>query len=140
MLKELIKDETQRTLFWQLVRFAVAGVGLTALVGLLYTLQVYKLGVTPNLATTIAIIIATFPGYFLHSHFSFKGHGERDAAQAHSRTLKFAATSLVGFACNNFGTWLLINALHEPKWTPNIYFLFVTPLVTFALNRKWVFV
>ncbi|MBU6207428.1 MAG: GtrA family protein, partial [Alphaproteobacteria bacterium] len=113
--------------------------GLTALVAVLYTAQVYLLRVQPNLATTIAIIIATFPGYFLHSHFSFAGHGARDAHTAHIRTLRFAVTSLVGFASNNLGTWTLVSLLHEPKWTPNLFFLFVTPVVTFALNRKWVF-
>lgn len=139
MLNSLLKDDRQRALLLQIVRFGIAGVGLTLLVVVLYNMQVYGLGIVPNLATTIAIIIATIPGYLLHSQFSFRGHGDRDAGALHKRTFRFAMTSLLGFLCNNFGTWLLVVALRLPQWTPSLYFLFVTPIVTFALNRKWVF-
>ena len=113
MLNQLIPDKTKRDMLMQVIRFGVSGVGLTALVAVLYTAQVYLLHISPNLATTIAIIIATFPGYVLHSQFSFKGHGERNADEVHIRTMRFAVTSFIGFLCNNLGTWLLVTALNE---------------------------
>jgi len=137
MLSRLIKDKDQRDTLMQIARFGVSGVLLTGLVGLLYTFGVYELHLVPTLSTTIAIAIATVPGYLIHSMFSFSGHGNRD--NQHIRALRFAVTNGLSFASNFFFTWLLTSYLGEPKWTPNLAFLFITPVITFTLNRKWVF-
>lgn len=137
MLSGLIKDKQQRDMLLQIARFGISGVLLTAFVGILYTLGVYALHLAPTLSTTIAIAIATVPGYLIHSNFSFSGHGSRD--NQHLRALRFAVTNGLSFASNFFFTWLLTSYLGEPKWTPNLAFLFITPIITFTLNRKWVF-
>ncbi len=133
----VIKDKSKRAAVRQVMRFGISGVALTLLVGLLYSAGVYLLRIPPMISTTIAIAIATIPGYLLHSHFSFSGHGGRD--RAHVRALRFMVTNGLGFASNLFFTWFLTSYLTQPKWTPNLAFLFITPLLTFWLNRKWVF-
>ncbi len=135
--ESLIKDKAKRDALMQVARFGITGVFLTALVGVLYTGGVYLLHLRPMISTSIAIAIATVPGYILHSIFSFSGHGGRD--RVHVRALRFLVTNGIGFSSNLFFTWLLTSFLAEPKWTPNLAFLFVTPLLTFWLNRKWVF-
>ncbi len=137
MFSRLIKDEAQRNTLMQIARFGVSGVLLTGLVAIMYTFGVYVLHLAPTLSTTIAIALVTVPGYLIHSKFSFVGHGARD--NQHIRAFRFAVTNGLSFASNFFFTWLLTSYLSEPKWTPNLAFLFITPIITFTLNRKWVF-
>jgi putative flippase GtrA len=137
MFSRLIKDKEQRDMLLQIARFGVSGVLLTAMVGVLYTFGVYSLHLIPTLSTTISIALVTIPGYLIHSKFSFSGHGSRD--NTHVRAMRFAVTNGLSFASNFFFTWLLTSYFGEPKWTPNLAFLFITPIITFTLNRKWVF-
>ena len=47
---------------------------------------------------------------------------------------------LFGFGLNQAFIWLLTGPLmHGPTWWPLVPAVFVTPLVTFALQRNWVF-
>jgi putative flippase GtrA len=45
----------------------------------------------------------------------------------------------LGFLLNQLFVWLLVHQLGGPTWWPVIPIIFVTPLVTFSLNRRWVF-
>jgi putative flippase GtrA len=137
MFDKVITDKTKRETLMQIVRFGLSGLFLTGLVAIMYSFGVYVLNLQPTVSTTISIALVTLPGYFLHSKFSFSGHGGRD--NAHIRAVRFAVTNGLSFASNFFFTWLLTSYLGEPKWTPNLAFLFITPVITFTLNRKWVF-
>ena len=76
-------------------------------------------------------------GYVTHSRFSFRGHGARDnLARTGGR---FIIVSLISFALNSFWVWLLVQSLVLPLWAPYPLILGLTPLITFTLNRKWVF-
>jgi putative flippase GtrA len=137
MLKRLVQDDARRAMLMQIMRFGVTGLFLTALVSIGYDFGVYILHLNPNLSLTIFTALIIIPGYWLHSRVSFAGHGERD--NMHIRTMRFAATNLLGFLSNQFFTWLLVFVMSEPRWTPNLAYIFITPVLTFSLNRKWVF-
>jgi putative flippase GtrA len=136
-----------REIFWQLVRFGIAG-GLATLV---YTVVYWPVATYghrvlwigggaawPLVGNVLGYLGAMVSGYFLHSRWSFRGHGSRDDALA--TTSRFFAVSLVSFVLNTGFVWLLTGPLvHGPTWWPLVPILFVTPLVTFALNRLWVF-
>ena len=124
-------------LFGQLVRFALTGGLLTVLVAGGYWLLATFFGVEPMLSLTLNFLLFTGVGYFLHSRWSFKGHGSRDNAA--TRTIRFFTVNCIGFATNQFFVWLLVRQLDGPTWWPVIPIIFVTPFLTFALNRKWVF-
>lgn len=94
-------------------------------------------GLDPNLAWTLGFVAAMAFGYIAHSRWSFRGHGARDNPAR--RQGRFVAVSLFAFALNSFWVWLLVQALELPLWSPYPLALGVTPLVTFALNRRWVF-
>ena len=133
-MKHLEKHED---IFGQLVRFGLTGGLLTLLVAGGYWAVADLLGVEPMLSLTLNFLVFTGLGYILHSRFSFRGYGTRGNAPA--RTMRFFTVNVIGFLTNQFFVWLLVKQLDGPTWWPVIPILFVTPLLTFALNRRWVF-
>jgi putative flippase GtrA len=120
----------------QLIRFGLVGGFVTALGAGAYLVAALS-GVAPLLANVIAYVVAMATGYVLHSRVSFRGHGSRDNPGA--RTARFVTVSLISFALNSLFVWTLTGPMALPVWVPVIPMLFVTPLVTFTLNRRWVF-
>ena len=120
----------------QLIRFGLVGGFVTALGAGAY-LAAALAGVAPLLANVLAYAVAMATGYVLHSKVSFRGHGSRDNPA--QRTLRFVTVSLISFGLNSLFVWTMTEPLGWPVWTPVVPMLFVTPLVTFTLNRRWVF-
>lgn len=125
-------------LFGQLVRYGLTGGFITALGAALYWITATFLGVHPLIANVLAYLLCVTVGYVLHSRWSFRGHGGRDNVAR--RTSRFFLVSLVSFSLNSVFVWILTGPLLDgPTWWPVVPMLFVTPFVTFALNRRWVF-
>ena len=124
-----------RDAFWQLVRYGVNGGLVTVLYAAVYWVLVRHAGLRPQVGNLIGFLAALVTGYALHSRVTFRGHGERD----HGTRIRFLAASLVGLAVNAFWVWLLTAHLHLPVETPLLCFVFVTPILLFAVNRWWVF-
>ena len=124
-------------LFGQLVRYAITG-GLASFVNIaIYWITATPLHWDPNLAMFLGYLGAVSVGYIVHSRWSFRGHGRRDnLARTGGR---FLLVSLVSFALNSFWVWLLVRHFGGPTWWPIPPVLFVTPLLVFWLNRRWVF-
>ena len=135
-MKKSIPFERHGELVGQLFRYALTG-GLASIVNIgVYWLLAAR-GMDPNLAWTLGFAAAVAVGYVVHSRWSFRGHGRRDnLARTGSR---FIVVSLVSFGLNQLWVWLLVQRLDLPLWAPYPLVLGVTPLVVFALNRKWVF-
>lgn len=123
-------------LFWQLVRYMLTG-GLASIVNIgVYWILALQ-GMDPNLAWAVGFVAAVLFGYVVHSKWSFRGHGTRDdLARTGGR---FVIVALISFTLNSFWVWLLVQQMDLPLWAPYLPVLTVTPLVIFALNRKWVF-
>ena len=126
-----------RDVLAQMVRFGVTGGLLTLLVAGGYWIAADLFGVEPMLSMTLNYLVFTCLGYVLHSRFSFRGHGGRD--NPGMRTLRFFTVNTTGFLANQFFIWLLVKQLGGPIWWSVIPIVLVTPLLTFALNRRWVF-
>jgi putative flippase GtrA len=121
--------------FSQLARFAIVGFSLAGVYSAIYWyLATYVM--IPVLAVVIAFLVAVSIGFVLHSRWSFRGHGRRED---NLLKVKFLAVQGLGFLLNEAFTWALTGPLHEPTWWPLIPAVFVTPLATFALNRRLVF-
>lgn len=133
----VIAAQRHSELAGQLIRFGLTGGLLTVLVAAGYWVVAEVFEVEPLLSMTINYVVFTGLGYLLHSRWSFRGHGSRDRAA--TRTVRFFTVNTLGFLANQFFVWLLVKQLEGPTWWPVIPVLFVTPLLTFALNRKWVF-
>ena len=126
----------RRAVAAQLARFAVSGALVTALGVSIYALVALVLHWNPQLGNFLSYVVAMGVGYVIHSRFSFRDHGsERD----HATKVRFVMVSLVSYALNAFWVWLLHTRLHYGRAAPILPMVFVTPLVTFLLNRQWVF-
>lgn len=123
--------------FEQVIRFGLVGGFVTLVGGAAYYIPATYYGVDPLLSNLFAYAVAMALGYVLHSTVSFKGHGSRDNTA--KRTGRFLIVSLVSLGLNSLWVWTLTDLLSGPTWWPLVPMLFVTPAVTFALNRQWVF-
>jgi putative flippase GtrA len=129
--------ERHRPLLAQMIRFGLTGGLLTLLVAGGYWLVADAFGVEPMTSMTLNYLVFTSLGYVLHSRFSFKGHGDRDRPAV--RTMRFFTVNTIGFLTNQFFVWFLVKHLGGPTWWAVIPVVLVTPLLTFSLNRRWVF-
>ena len=134
MLSTLHPD--RRRLLGQLVRFAMSGATATALGVGVYALVALVLRWHPQLGNFLAYVVAVLTGYVMHSHWSFRGHGSE---RTHATKLRFAVVSIISYALNSFWVWLLFSHFQLGRAAPILPMLFVTPAVTFVLNRQWVF-
>ena len=120
----------------QLVRFVITGAFVTALGVGVYALIALVLQWHPQLGNLLAYLTAVGTGYVLHSSWSFRGHG---GERTHATKVKFVVVSLISYALNSFWVWLLYSRLGLGRAAPMLPMVFVTPGVTFFLNRQWVF-
>jgi putative flippase GtrA len=130
-------DPERRTALVQLVRYALAGLAITLAAAGSYWAIADLLGVGPMLSYTIVFIVFSGISYVTHGEYSFKGHGERD--RHHIRMGRFFAINVLGFLVNQGFIWLLVKHLGGATWWPTIPMVFVTPLLTFTLHRRFVY-
>lgn len=126
-------------IFGQLIRFGLVGGIVTGLYVLVYSPLASLELTSPQIANLAGYFVAMVTGYVLHSRWSFRGHGTRDNAAR--TTGRFFVVSLISLGLNALFVFVLTDSLmlDGPWWWPLVPILFVTPLVTFTLNRQWVF-
>jgi putative flippase GtrA len=123
--------------FGQLVRFAIAGFGVTVFSVLVYAGFASGLHVHPLIANVFSYASGFVASYAAHSRWSFRT--ERRGEEEGATMLRFLIASGFAFALNSFWVWLMTIALHLPPLAPVPAMMFVTPLMSFILNRWWVF-
>lgn len=126
-----------RQLAAQLIRYGVAGVGVTLFQIAIYNLALGAGHMAPLIANTVATAAAMLVGYGIHSRFTFVGHGS--GASVARTGGRFFVANMVGFAINSLWVWLFSAVMHWSPHLASLPVLFVTPLLLFWLNRKWVF-
>ena len=130
-------DDERRAVAVQMVRYAVAGGLITLAVAAGYWAITEYLGVDPMISLAIVFLFFSGVSYLVHGAFTFKDHGERD--RHHVRGSRFVAINVLGFAVNQGFVWYLVKYLDGPTWWPTIPMVVVTPLLTFALHRRFVY-
>ena len=125
----------RRAILSQLIRFLISGALVTLLGVAVYAIVALGLGWHPQLGNLLAYLVAMGTGYVMHSRWSFRDHGQRTKSTA----VRFVIVSLISLALNSLWVALITGPLGlGPAW-PILPMLFVTPAVTFVLNRYWVF-
>ncbi|WP_298394890.1 GtrA family protein [Sphingobium sp.] len=124
-------------LFWQIVRYGVTGLFVTACQAAIYWTLAAPVGLHPQIANGIGYLAAVMIGYVSHSLFTFRGHGG-DASHG-ARGVKFILVSLVSYSLNALWVYLCVTHMRWPEWSPIPAMIFVTPVLVFGLNRQWVF-
>ena len=127
----------RRAVLAQMARYALAGFVITLAVAASYWAIAEFLRVDPMISFTIVFVTFSAISYFTHGAFSFKGHGPRD--RHHVRMGRFLAVNVIGYLVNQGFIWLLVKELDGPTWWPTIPMIFVTPLLTFTLHRRFVY-
>ncbi|MBB3764677.1 GtrA family protein [Sphingomicrobium lutaoense] len=127
----------QRVVAGQVIRYAAAGLGITIAFSFAYWAIAEWGGVDPNLSLAIAFVLFSGIGYVIHGRFSFAGHGSRDRPL--HRGSRFFIVNLAGFFLNQFWVWLLVKQMDGATWWPTLLFVLVTPWLTFALHRRFVY-
>ena len=130
-------DSERRTIAVQVLRYAFAGLVITILFSASYWAVAELGGIDPMISLTLVFLLFTAISYLAHGAFSFRGYGARD--RQHVRASRFLAVNILGFVLNQFFVWLLVKQMGGPTWWPIVPFILVTPWVTFALHRRWVF-
>lgn len=123
----------------QLVRFGIAGGISTVIYAAVYlplTTWVFR-GAQAVFAVPFAFAVAVTAGFFLHSMWSFRGHGTRE--HGGRQQLKFVAVQGFGLALNAAFTWGITDLARMPAWVALIPVVTVIPIATFWINRQWVF-
>ena len=126
----------RRTVLGQLFRFVISGATVTALGVGVYAIVALVVRWHPQVGNVLAYLVAMATGYVMHSQWSFRGHGTE---RTHATKVRFVIVSIISYALNSFWVWLLYTHLVWGRAAPIVPMLFVTPAVTFTLNRQWVF-
>jgi putative flippase GtrA len=125
----------RRAILSQLLRFLISGAVVTLLGVGVYAIVALVLGWHPQVGNLLAYLVAMGTGYVMHSRWSFRDHGKRTKSTA----VRFVIVSLISLGLNSLWVALITGPLGlGPAW-PILPMLFVTPAVTFTLNRYWVF-
>jgi putative flippase GtrA len=127
----------RQALVWQLVRYGLTGLFVTACQAAVYWTLAARAGIHPQVANIAGYLVALSLGYVLHGAFTFRGHGARDRPAA--RGFRFFAASLLSLALNATWVWLCVSLIGWPEWTPIPAMIFVTPALLFVVNRQWVY-
>jgi putative flippase GtrA len=122
----------------QLVRYGIVGMVTAGTYSSIYLglVSVAFPGGRAVLAVPFAFAITLIVGFLLHSKWSFAGHGSRTGGAQYAR---FATVHGSGFGVSLALTWLLTGWLGAPVWTPLIPSVTLIPLVSFVVQRRWVF-
>lgn len=127
----------RRTVLLQLIRYGLAGLAITLAAAGSYWAITDLLHIDPMVSYGIVFLVFSGISYITHGEYSFRGHGERD--RHHIRMGRFFAINVLGFLVNQLFIWLLVKQLDGPTWWPTIPMVFLTPLLTFALHRRFVY-
>lgn len=121
----------------QLARFGVVGLLATAVHAGVYIGTVKPLLLTPLPANFAGFGCAFILSFLGHRHWTFAAQAA--GTPAAGSLARFLATALLGLASNSCITWLLVERLGLPSESALAGILFVTPLLTFACSKYWVF-
>jgi putative flippase GtrA len=120
----------------QLLRYAFGGLCVSQLAAAVYSALVVLLAVHPLLANALSTAFGLLAGYLVHSRWSFAADGSGGEGL---QVARFLLASFVAFLINSLWVWLLVLNLHMPPLAPVPLMMFLTPWISFLLNRYWVF-
>ena len=124
--------------FGQMIRYAIGG-GLSSLVYSAVYLPLTALvfpGARAVLAVPLAFAVAVSFGFVIHSRWSFADQG---GARGPVQQARFVLVQAAGLALNAAITWGGTRLLGLHPWVPLVPAILLAAVLSFLLNRYWVF-
>lgn len=131
---EMIRD---RLALRQLTRFSTAGVAIAIISVTVYWVAAVAIGMNALIANFISYVANVSLGFIVHRDWTFRELSASGTSKG--AMVKYICVSLVALALNTIWTAILVMGMDRPAWTAIVPMVFVTPLVTFVINRHWVF-
>lgn len=119
----------------EILRFGVVGLAATAIHYAILRLAVDTLEIPPSLANGSAFLCAVCVTYLGQSLWVFRRHSQHGAAQM----LRFIVSLGFGFFANVAIMALSVHALGLEYQNGFLLSLFLVPVLSFVINRFWVF-
>lgn len=119
--------------FYELARFGLVGGFNAATAYGLYVLGLL-IGIPYLLAATIAFALSASLGYWMHEHYTFRGGAPTIRGWASWLAAQGAASGL-----NLVLLAIAVDGLDANKYLAQLVLLFVSPLATYVVGRRWVF-
>jgi putative flippase GtrA len=120
----------------QFVRYVIAGFCISQLAALIYSTLTLFAHVAPLASNCVSTACGVSLGYVVHNYWSFAdGTAPNDPA----KVARFLTSAAINLAVNTTWVWLFVSFLKLPALTPVPFMMFVTPWVSFFVNRHWVF-
>ena len=120
----------------QFVRYVIAGFCISQFAALVYSTLTLFAHVPPLAANAVSTACGVSLGYVVHNYWSF---ADGTAPNDPSKVARFLTSAAINFAVNTTWVWLFVSFLKMPALTPVPFMMFVTPWVSFFVNRHWVF-
>ena len=124
--------------FGQLVRYGIGGLASSLVYSAVYlplTATVFP-ATRAVFAVPIAFLVAVSFGFVVHSRWSFKDQG---GARGPAQQAKFVLVQGFGLALNAAITWAGTKLLGLHPWVPLVPAILFAAVLSFLLNRYWVF-
>ena len=128
---------SDRALTGQILRYGISGALLTVFYSAIYWTAAVPLSVPALIANSLAFVATLVAGWLIHSRWSFRGHG--DSERPPIAYVRFLLINLAGYALNSFWVWLIVLRLGGSVALSILPIAFVTPWLSFWLNRRWAF-
>jgi len=127
-----------RVLVAQLSKFASVGVVATAVHAVVYGFAGKLL--EPILANFIAFLIAFIFSYVGHFLWTFRAQTEgQEVHKAFAYQIRFLVVAVSGLVLNSLAVWVVTQWLQIDYLYAVVPMVFVVPLVTFGLAKRWAF-
>jgi putative flippase GtrA len=120
----------------QFIRYVIAGFCVSQFATLIYSTLTLFAQVAPLKANAVSTACGLCAGYVAHNYWSFANGTARDDP---AKVGRFLTSAFLAFVVNTAWVWLLVSALGLPPLAPVPLMMFVTPWVSFFVNRHWVF-
>ncbi|MGN6849296.1 MAG: GtrA family protein [Sphingomicrobium sp.] len=120
----------------QFIRYVIAGFCVSQFAALIYSALTLFVHLEPLKANVVSTSCGVATGYLVHNYWSF---AEGTARNDPSKLVRFLTSAFLAFVVNTAWVWLLVKVLRFPPLAPVPFMMFVTPWVSFFVNRHWVF-
>jgi len=123
----------------QFIRFGSVG-GLATLIHVAaYVGFVESFGITPIAANVSAFAIAVIMSFVGHASWTFRQEYRQSGRATHVLFARFVISAVLGLLLNTLFVFVVVTWLGLAYGWAIPCFIFVTPVVLFALNKLWVF-